>query len=157
MYQLSKILLICLCFTAAACTSSKNENEELETASTHELNDNPENSKPETTPPDPVVAPAPGSVQVQAEIIDFEATSKGYHCELKIVSVDKYGANTPPLAQGQIVKALIATGTLASAAAGEEAEKILSDGGTRALSLKYQQVPDAPGISALPWRIVLIR
>ncbi len=156
----------------ASCSSSKKENEEIQASATSDSSAATDLQNAQTTPA-PIATPAPGSVRVKAEIVSFESTSKGFHCDLKIVTVLKYGASTPPLSEEAIITALVTSETLQAAsqnanqdadeAADEDtdenakAEKILADKNTKEFTLKYQQAPDLPGLKSTSWRIVSIR
>lgn len=106
--------------------------------------------------PSPPMSPAPGSVHVTAEVLALEPEGDGFHCQLKIVSVEAYGANTRPLAAGAEFMASVSKDVIATAQANENADAMKA-GTTQHLTLKYQQVPNLPGAKALAWRVLSIR
>ena len=152
-------MLIC------GCSSSKEKNQDI---------DQPGQSKADTAnagfnmqdKPEPEITPAPGSLRAEAEVIDIEETDNGLHCILKIVKINGYGASTPPLAEGTELKATVSREILLDAnpefdktdnvTAEALAEKLASIPFKNVL-LKYQQVPNLPGVKPNPWRVLSIR
>ncbi|MEM8488922.1 MAG: hypothetical protein AAF564_25480 [Bacteroidota bacterium] len=118
----------------------------------------PENEEmAEVEKPIPPVAPAPGSVHLTAEVLSLEPVDDGFHCQLKIVSVEAYGANAKPLAVGTEITASISKDVIATATAENEEAAAMKSGTTQNLTLRYQQVPSLPGMKPVAWRVLSIR
>ncbi len=116
--------------------------------------------------PKPGITPAPGSLHAEVEILGLEETDRGLHCLLKIVKVNGYGSNTPPLAEGTELTASISKETLRDVSPDltsdenisiEKVAKKLRSEATKRVTLKYQQVPNLPGVKPNPWRVLSIR
>ena len=132
----------------AGCSSSKKKSQQ-NTPESEEMTD--------VEKPLPPVAPAPGSVRLTAEVLSLEPVDGGFHCQLKIVSVDAYGANTKPLGEGAEIIASISKDVIATAQAENEEAATMKSGTTQNLTLKYQQVPSLPGVKPVAWRVLSIR
>ena len=143
-----KIILLLLSLSLLGGCSSSRKKDQQNTSEKEAMADQEK--------PSPPVAPAPGSVHVTAEVLTLEPVGDGFHCQLKIVSVEAYGANTRPLAAGAEFMASLSKDVMETAQTTEDAEAMKA-GTTQHLTLKYQQVPNLPGAKALAWRVLSIR
>ena len=130
------------------CSSSKKKSQQPESN---------QEEMAETEKPVPPVAPAPGTVHVTAEVLSLEAVENGFHCQLRIVSADAYGSNTKPLPEGTEIVASLSKDVMTAAQQNEEETATMKAGTTQYLTLRYQRVPDMPGMTAMPWRVLSIR
>ena len=167
------LLMSCLLFSA--CSSSNKKSQEsliqdqaAKARATQSDQQPAEQQTPQQQPaeqqtPQQKMPPAPGSAQVTAEILSMENTPGGFHCTLKIISINGYGSSTPPLPEGTLISASVKKALLEEAgseeAGSEEATspKKLAPGMVKDLTLKYQQVLSIPGADTTAWRILSIR
>ncbi|MFK7849166.1 MAG: hypothetical protein AB8G77_28015 [Rhodothermales bacterium] len=170
MHHVSLYLLLACLVLSSGCSSSKKKNQQVDSINQTEedsaalVADSLSNEMDNL--PVPGISPAPGSLRAEVEILGIEETDNGLHCLLKIVKINGYGSNTPPLAEGTELTANVSKETLLKASQDPAsndnisiemvAEKLKSQA-TQNVTLKYQQVPNLPGVKPNPWRVLSIR
>lgn len=169
MHHVSLYLLLAFLILSSGCSSTKKKNQEASLNKTEEESaahsaDSVSNTMDNL--PVPGITPAPGSLHAEVEVLGITETDSGLHCLLKIVNINGYGSNTPPLAVGTELTAEISEATLRSVSQDlpsnenisveKIAEKLRSDA-TKIVTLKHQRVPNLPGVKPNPWRVLSIR
>lgn len=155
------VLLACIFF--AGCSSSKKRSQNIDSAatdSTQAANESQADSMDasDTVRPTARVAPAPGTVRVKAEILDIiNSDVAGSICRLKIVAVEAYGSNTPPLGEGAEIEAAVPKDFLETSTDDNATHTALKSGVVADLLLRYQQVPNLSGKKLPNWQINSVR
>jgi len=127
-------LLLSFCLFFSACSSSKKKNQKAQiqdqTANAQAIQSDQQITDQQLTDqqtPQQKMPLAPGSVQVTAEILNIEASPRGFHCNLKIISIDGYGSSTPPLPEGTLIVTSVKKELLEDAAQDGSEKAVSSD------------------------------
>ncbi len=149
-------ILLSLALCLGACNTSRTE-----PGNTTTNNDFTEDQTV-ATPPIPAPAPAPGTVHAKVEVLSISPEQDGYRCKVRIISVNAYGMGARPLPEGTELdtsarKDIIAFYQKSMAAQADDNIDAQGNSPIHEVVLKYQQMPNIPGLEARPWSIQSIQ